>query len=247
MVVIYTSSELEKIRVAGKIVAKVHKELKQLIEPGITTEYLDKVANDIIRSEGAIPAFLGYQGFPFTICASINNEIVHGFPNVRKLKDGDLISIDVGAINAGYYGDAAFSCIVGKGKEETKQLLNASEEALKAAISIIKEGVTTGTIGRVIEEYSRSRGFYVVKNYVGHGIGRQLHMEPAIYNFGRDIEGIKLKTGMCICVEPMLCVGSAENHRLKDGWTVVTSNGKLSCHVEHQIIVHKEYAEVITI
>ena len=247
MVVIYTSSELEKIREAGKVVAKVHRELKKLVEPGITTSFLDKVAKELIEEAGCIPAFLGYQGFPYTICASVNEVIVHGFPDVRKLQEGDLLSIDVGAIKEGYYSDAAFSCIVGEGTEESKQLLNASEEALNAAISVIKEGVTTGTIGRIIEEYSQSKGFYVVKNYIGHGIGRQLHMEPAIFNYGRDVEGIKLKAGMCICVEPMLCIESADNHRLDDGWTVVTNNGKPSCHVEHQIIIHKNHAEVITI
>ena len=247
MVVIHTSSELDKLREVGKIVASVHKELKKLVEEDITTLELDRVAKKLIEQNNAKPAFLGYQGYPYTTCISVNEVIVHGFPNVRKLKNGDLLSIDVGAIKDDYYGDAAFSCIVGEGTEESKQLLDASEGALNAAISVIKEGVTVGTIGRVIDEYSRSKGFYVVKNYVGHGIGRQLHMEPAIYNYGRDIEGIKLKAGMCICVEPMLCIDSAENHRLKDGWTVVTNNGKLSCHVEHQLIVHKDYAEVITI
>lgn len=247
MVVIHTSSELDKLREAGRIVALVHKEIKQLIKEGITTLELDELARVVIKREGGAPAFLGYKGFPFAICTSVNEVIVHGFPNARKLKNGDLISVDVGCKKNGFFGDAAISCIVGKGAEETKKILDASEGALNVAINVIREGVTTGTIGRVIEEYSQSCGFYVVKNYIGHGIGRQLHMEPAIYNYGRDIEGIKLKAGMCICVEPMLCVGNSNNHRLDDGWTVVTDNNKLSCHVEHQIIVHKDHAEIITI
>ena len=246
MVLIHTESELGKLREAGRIVALVHKEVKELIKEGITTLELDELAKTVIKREGGSPAFLGYKGFPFTICSSINEVIVHGFPNVRKLKNGDIVSIDVGCKKNGFFGDATISCIVGKGTEETRRLLAASEGALNAAINVIREGVTTGTIGRIIEEYSRNCGFYVVKNYIGHGIGRQLHMEPAIFNYGRDVEGIKLKAGMCICVEPMLCIESADNHRLDDGWTVVTNNGKPSCHVEHQIIIHKNHAEVIT-
>ena len=247
MVIIHTESDLNKLRENGRIVALIHQELKNLIRPGITTMYIEKIAEELIYSEGAIPGFKGYKGYKFCTCISIDDEVVHGLPsNKRILKDGDLISVDIGTYKEGFFGDAAFSVQVGNKTRIVQALIKASEGALNAAISNIKEGVTTGTIGRIIEEYSQSRGFFVVKNYIGHGIGRQLHMEPAVYNYGRDIDGIKLKAGMCICIEPMLCVDSAENYKLKDGWTVVTKNGKLSAHDEHQIIVHKNNAEIIT-
>ena len=247
MLMINIESELVRLREAGRIVALVHRELKKEIKVGVTTLELNDLARAIIEHEGGESAFLGYKGFPATICTSINDVIVHGIPNNKKLKDGDLISVDVGCKKEGFFGDAAFSVQVGNKTRMVQALIKASEGALNAAIEVIKEGTTTGTIGRVIEEYSQSCGFYVVKNYIGHGISKALHMEPAIYNYGRDIEGPKLKSGVCLCVEPMLCIDNANNHRLVDGWTVVTDNGKLSCHVEHQIIVHKDHAEVITI
>ena len=247
MLLVHSKSELEHLREAGRIVAKVHTTLKEIIKEGITTLDLNNIANDIIKQEHAEPAFLGYKGFPYSICTSVNEVIVHGFPSSYVLKNGDLISVDVGCKKNGFYGDAAFSVIVGnQGNEEISRLLRTTKNALELAVNAIKEGVSTGTIGRLIEEYSRSCGFYEVRNYVGHGIGRELHMAPQIYNYGRDIDGVRLKAGMCICVEPMLCVGSAANHRLTDGWTVVTNNGKISCHFEHQIIIHKNHAEVIT-
>lgn len=246
MVVIHTSRDLDKLRESGRIVALVHEELQKIITPGISTLDLDNAAEKIILSEGGLPAFKGYKGYPFATCCSVNATIVHGFPNKYILKNGDIISVDVGVLKNNFYGDAAFTVGVGEINTEKKRLIDTARNALNAAILNVKEGVTTGTIGRIIEEHSQTEGFYVVRNYVGHGIGKQLHMEPAVYNFGRDIEGVKLKAGMCICIEPMLCVDSAENYRLKDGWTVVTKNGKLSAHVEHQVIVHKDGAEVIT-
>ena len=247
MVVIHTSRDLDKLRESGRIVALVHQELTKIVVPGVSTLELDNFAEKLIRSENGLPAFKGYRGYPFSICCSVNEIIVHGFPNKKELKEGDIISLDVGVLKDSFYGDAAITLAVGKINETKQRLIDASKKALNAAISAAREGVTTGTIGRIIEEYSQSEGFTVVKNYIGHGIGKQLHMEPSIYNFGRDIEGVKLKSGMCICIEPMLCEGSAENHRLKDGWTVVTNDSKMSCHVEHQIIIHKNSAEIITI
>ena len=247
LVVIHTSSDLERLRESGRVVALVHRELKKKIVPGITTLELEKIAEKIIISEKGMPAFKGYKGFPFCTCCSINEEIVHGFPSNRKLEEGDLISVDVGVLKDGFYGDAAFTVGVGKISREKNDLIEATENALNAAISVVRDGVTTGTIGRVIEEYSSNLGYSVVKNYVGHAIGKNLHENPSIYNYGRDIDGPKLKAGACICIEPMLCIGSADNHRLSDGWTVVTNDSSLSAHAEHQIIIHKDYAEVITI
>lgn len=247
MVIIHTASALDKLRENGRIVALVHQELKKIVGPGITTLELNNLAEDIIIQEGALSAFKGYKGFPFCCCISINATIVHGFPSDKSLEPGDIISVDVGTYKHGYYGDAAFTVGVGNIDKKKQDLIDVSQMALNGAISEAKEGVTTGTIGRVIESYATEYGYSVVKNYIGHGIGRDLHMEPAIHNFGRDVEGIKLKAGMCICIEPMLVDGPADNHRLSDGWTVVTNSGKLSCHVEHQVIIHKDHAEIITI
>ena len=247
MVVTHTSSDLDKLRESGRIVALVHRELAELVVPGISTLELDSIAEKIILSEGGLPAFKGYRGFPFCTCCSTNEVIVHGFPTSKELVEGDLLSIDVGVYKNGFYGDAAFSTGVGTISVEKQELLDVSRMALNGAILEIKEGVTVGTIGRVIEAYALEYGFSVVKNYIGHGIGRDLHMDPPIFNFGRDIEGIKLKAGMCICIEPMLVDGPSDNHRLNDGWTVVTNSGKISCHVEHQVIIHKDCAEIITI
>ncbi len=247
MVVIKTSSELDKLRESARIVALVHRELKKLIVPGITTMYLDKVTREIISQEGGVPGFLGYMRYEYAICASVNNVIVHGFPNVRKLEEGDVVSIDVGVLKDNYFGDAAFTVGVGEIGTEVQDLIHTTKLALNRAILNVREGTTTGTIGRVIEECARSDGYSVVRNYIGHGIGRNLHEDPQIFNYGRDIDGIRLKSGMCICIEPMLCIGTAENHRLKDGWSVVTNDGKLSAHEEHQVIVHKDYGEIISI
>lgn len=247
MVVIHTSSDLDKLRESGRIVALVHRELTKLVTPGITTLELDNFAEKIIRSEGGLPAFKGYRGFPFATCCSTNEVIVHGFPNNKKLNEGDILSIDVGVLKNGFYGDAAITVGVGSVGSSNKQLMNASKKTLEAAIAIAKEGVTTGTIGKTIEACALKYGYSVVKNYIGHGIGKELHMEPAVANYGRDVDGIKLKTGMCICIEPMLVKASADNYRLEDGWTVVTTNGQVSAHVEHQVIIHKDHAEIITI
>ena len=248
MVITHTYSGLDKLRENGRIVSIVHNTLKNIIEPGISTMELENIAKEIITSNDAEPGFLGYKGYEFCTCISINDEIVHGLPsNDKILADGDLVTVDVGTYKHGYYGDAAFSMGVGTLSKKALDLLNTTYKSLDAAVRVVREGVTTGTIGRIIESYAKSNGYSVVKSYCGHAIGKELHEEPRIYNFGRDVDGTKLIAGMCICIEPMLCIGSADNHRLSDGWTVVTDDGSLSAHVEHQIIVHKNRAEVITI
>lgn len=247
MVVIKTSSELGKLRESARIVAIVHEELKRRIVPGVTTNELEEVATWLIEQSGAVPAFKGYRGYPYALCCSLNNIVVHGFPDVRKLEEGDIIGIDVGVLKDGYYGDAAFTVGVGKISQEATDLIDTAWEALYAALGAVKEGTTTGTLGNIIHSYASNIGYGVVTNYVGHGIGRELHEKPNIPNYGRDIEGVRLKAGMCICIEPMLTIGSPKNHRLSDGWTVVTDDGSLSAHVEHQIIVHKDHGEIISI
>ncbi len=247
MVIVKTSSELERLRESARIVAVVHRELKKLIVPGITTLYLDDVTREIISQEGGVPGFLGYRGYGYAICASVNNTIVHGFPNVRKLEEGDIISIDVGVVKNSYFGDAAFTTGVGKISADAQDLIDTTRRALNSAILNVKEGTTTGTLGKVIEECASNEGYSVVKNYIGHGIGQDMHEDPPIFNYGRDVDGIKLKAGMCICIEPMLCIGGADNYRLNDGWSVVTNDGTLSAHEEHQVIVHKDYGEIISV
>lgn len=248
MVIINTASEQELLRENGRIVALVHSELKKLIQPGITTMLLEKVAEEIIYNEGAIPVFKGYKGYNFCTCISVNEEIVHGKPSDKRvLKEGDIVSVDVGTYKWGYSGDACFTAAVGKISEEATKLIDTIWGALNGAVSIIKEGTTTGMLGNFINTYATSRGYGVVKEYIGHGIGKSLHMDPAIPNYGRDIDGIRLKAGMCICVEPLLCVGNSDNKTLNNGWTAVTKDESLAAHVEHQVIVHKNYGEVISI
>ncbi len=247
MVVVKTSSELELLRESARIVAMVHREVKSRIVPGVTTIELEEVTKEIIKQEGGVPAFLRYRGYPYAICTSLNNVVVHGFPDNRKLVEGDIIGVDVGVLKNGYYGDAGFTVGVGKIDDKAHKLIECAWRALEASVLRVKEGVTIGTLGRVIEECAKEDGYSVVRNYVGHGIGKDLHEKPVIPNYGRDLEGIRLKTGMCICIEPMICAGKADNHRLADGWTVVTTDGSLAVHVEHQIIVHKDYGEIISI
>ncbi|RLD07549.1 MAG: type I methionyl aminopeptidase [Chloroflexota bacterium] len=247
MVVVKTSSELELLRESARIVALVHEELKKRILPGITTAELEELTEEIIKQEGGVPAFKGYQGYPYAICTSLNNVIVHGFPDARKLEEGDIIGIDVGVLKNGYYGDAGFTMGVGNISPEADKLIETSWLALNNALVAVQEGTTVGTLGRIINQTAQSEGFSVIKNYSGHGIGREMHEKPPIPNYGRDVDGIRLKVGMCICIEPMLCAGKADNHRLQDGWAVVTDDGSLACHVEHQIIVHKNYGEIISV
>ena len=242
-----TSGQLELIRESGSIVGEIHRELKKLIEPGIKTKVLESVAEEIIYSRGATPSFKGYRGYPYCTCISPNSTIVHGFPGEYILREGDVLSVDVGAFKH-LHGDAAFTVIVGEpNSKEDILLVETTERCLKKAIDIAKEGTTTGAIGNIIETTAKAKGFDVVRNFVGHGIGRELHEEPSIYNYGKIESGLMLKAGMVICIEPMITVGKATNTIGDDGWTVTTKDGKNAAHVEHQIIIHKDFAEIITI
>jgi methionyl aminopeptidase len=246
--IVKTSTELELLRESGRVVGLIHTELKRLIKVGVNTKLLSDVTSDIISTNKGAPSFLGYRGYPNNICVSINEEIVHGFHNNRVLKEGDVVSVDVGVYKDKYHGDAAFTVIVGEPlNERDVTLVEATQDCLDKAIKHTKAGITTGSIGRLIEDTALSYGFDVVRDYVGHGIGRELHEAPAIFNYGKDKDGLILKAGMVICVEPMLVVGKQYNHILDDGWTVVTNDGLNAAHCEHQIIVHKDYSEIITI
>jgi methionyl aminopeptidase len=232
---------------AGKIVARTFEVLKNALQPGITTAELDRLAEEFILSQNALPAFKGYQGFPASICVSINEEVVHGIPSAQTvLKEGDIVSIDCGAIFEGYYGDAAKTFPVGEISLEKKELLKVTEEALKQGIEKAKVGNRLGDIGYAIQEYAEKRGYGVVRDYVGHGIGRQMHEDPQVPNFGVAGKGIRLVEGMVLAIEPMINLGTYRVKTLANNWTVVTLDGKPSAHFEHTVAITPNGPLVLT-
>ena len=245
--------ELEAMRQAGQVVARMIAAITRAVEPGMTTKDLDDVAVQELRRHGAKPAFLGYPPeapehlrFPATICTSVNEEIVHGIPGDRVLKEGDLVKCDVGAIVDGMHGDAAVTLPVGEVSQEAMRLIEATRESLNQAIAQVRAGARLGDIGAAIQGYAEAQGYGVVREYVGHGIGRRLHEEPQVPNFGEAGRGQMLRAGMAIAIEPMLNVGTWRTKTLEDGWTVVTADGRLSAHFEHTMAVGEDGAEVMT-
>ena len=229
------------------MVAEVFEKLKGIIEPGITTRELDQVAEDYILLKGARPAFKGYRGFPATLCISINDEVVHGIPGQRRLKQGDIVSLDVGVNYLGYFGDAAITFPVGEVDPEAKRLLEVTEKALYIGIEKAKVGNRLFDISYAIQSWVESHGFSVVRDFVGHGIGRELHEEPQIPNFGVPHQGPRLGKGMVFALEPMVNEGTYEVRVLSDGWTVVTADGKRSAHFEHTIAITEDGAEILSV
>ena len=247
MIVLKSSRELALMRRAGRIVAQVHERFREVVRPGITTADLEKVASRIIEQEGAIPSFKGYRGFPASICASINEEIVHGIPSPeRVLEEGDIISLDVGAIYKGYHGDAAITLPVGEVDEEVRRLLQVTQGALKAGIAQSRAGKRLGDISAAIQRHAEVNGFNVVREYTGHGIGQEMHEDPQIPNFGRPNRGPRLRPGMTFALEPMVMAGDWQTRTLSDNWTVVTADGSLSAHFEHTIAVTNGEPEILT-
>jgi len=245
--VVSSEKELNLISFACKIVAEVLLKLRDYIKPGVSASYLDKIAERHILSKGGLPAFKGYRGYPATLCVSVNNEVVHGLPSSTKiLKEGDIVSIDVGVKYKGYYGDGAWTFPVGNISEEARKLIEVTRKALDLAISTAKAGVTIGDIGVTVQEYVESEGFSVVRDYAGHGIGRELHEFPQVPNFGKRGKGPVLEEGMVLAIEPMVNAGGYEVEVLSDGWTVVTKDGSLSAHFEHTILVRREDALILT-
>ncbi len=238
--------ELEAMRQAGQVVARMIAAIMRAVEPGMTTQDLDDVAVQELRRHDAKPAFLGYLGFPATICTSVNEEIVHGIPGKRVLKEGDLVKCDVGAIVDGMHGDAAVTLPVGEVSGEALQLIEVTRESLNEAIAQVRAGARLGDIGEAVQKYAEVRGYGVVREYVGHGIGRRLHEEPQVPNYGVAGRGQMLRAGMAIAIEPMLNVGTWRTRTLEDGWTVVTADGRLSAHFEHTMAVGEDGAEVMT-
>lgn len=243
---IKSSEEIELLRIAGKIVGDTHKYLKPFIKPGITTKQLDKLAYDFIISQNATPSFLNYDGFPASICTSINEEVVHGIPSDRVLQDGDIISIDIGACYKGYHGDSAWSYPVGTIDNDKQHLLEHTEKALFEGLNIVKPGNKIGDIGYAIESYALAHKLGVVKELVGHGVGKNLHESPDVPNYGKKNTGMVLRKGMVIAIEPMLNLGSADIYILDDDWTIVTADDKPSAHFEHTVLVTKDGYEILT-
>jgi methionyl aminopeptidase len=237
MIILKTKQEIEQLRVCNQIVTRVLRELTQVTKPGITTRELNDVAEQSIEAHGAVPAFKGYRGFPKSICTSINEQIVHGIPNERKLREGDIIGLDLGAKLNGFYGDAAITIPVGDIGDKAKELLKVTEGALCKGIEQAIVGNRLSDISQSIQAWVEGHGFSVVRDFVGHGIGRSLHEEPQIPNFGVPVPNPRLQEGMVFALEPMVNEGSFEVKILPDGWTAVTADGKLSAHFEHTIAV----------
>ena len=241
MITMKSKREIELLKIAGNIVYQTHQYLKPFIKEGITTKELDKLAEDFIRSKDATPSFKGYEGFPSTLCTSINSEVVHGFPSDRKLKNGDIISIDIGACYKGYHGDSAWTYTVGEVDEKTKQLLKDTEEALFVGLKQVKPGNRIGDIGYAIEQYAHKHNLGVVKELCGHGVGTSVHEDPEVPNYGIPNTGPRLKEGMVIAVEPMLTMGSPEIFVHDNNWTIDTQDGSLSAHFEHTVSSNKRW------
>jgi methionyl aminopeptidase len=246
MVSIKTEEEIAKMKEAGHINYLTHQYLKSLLKPGITTKYLNDEADKFIRSHGGIPGFLNYEGYPGSICVSVNEEVVHGIPGSRILMEGDIVSLDIGVIKDGYHSDSAWTYPVGKINSEKTHLMHHTEKALFIGLKEIHDGAHLYNIGARIQEYANKQKLGVVRELVGHGVGKDLHEDPDVPNYGKYNTGMILKTGMVIAVEPMLTAGSRHICILDDDWTIVTEDGHPSAHFEHTVAVTKDGYEILT-
>ena len=246
MITIKTPEQIELLRKAGKIVGDTHNYLKQFIKPGITTKELNRLAEEFILNSDATPSFKGLYGFPAGCCISVNEEVVHGIPGNRRLKEGDIVSIDIGACYHGFHGDSAWTYPVGNISHPKARLLRDTEQALMEGLSVIKNGAHVGDIGYAVEKYATKHRLGVVKELVGHGVGSSVHEEPDVPNYGKKGTGPELKTGMVIAVEPMLNLGTADVYMLDDDWTVITADDKPSAHFEHTVLVLDDGYEILT-
>jgi methionyl aminopeptidase len=246
MIILKSKSEIEKMAVACHIVAEVLATLVRAVRPGLSTLELDALAERGIRTRGGMPAFKGYRGFPNTLCVSLNEQVVHGIPSKRRLRAGDIIGLDLGATWEGYYGDAAVTIPVGPIPAETECLLTTAREALYLGVKEVSPGKHLSDISHAIQRHAETRGYSVVRAFVGHGIGTALHEEPQVPNFGPPGRGPRLKVGMVLAIEPMVNVGHADVEILDDGWTVVTADGQLSAHFEHTVAITDEGPQILT-
>jgi len=246
MIYYKTEEEIELVRKSSLLVAKTHAEIAGLIKPGITTLALDKIAEEFIRDNGGVPAFKGYGGFPNTLCMSPNEQVVHGIPNDRPLENSEILSVDCGVVMNGYYGDSAFTYEVGEVDAETKQLLKVTKESLYKGIEQAVAGNRIGDIGYAVQQHAESFGYGVVRELVGHGVGKNLHESPEVPNHGRRGKGVMLKEGLIIAIEPMINMGTKRILQHNDGWTITTIDNKPSAHFEHTIVVRKGKAEILS-
>ena len=246
MIYLKTPEEIALLRASNQLVGKTLAEVAKHIRVGITTLELDKIAEDFIRSNGALPGFLGYGGFPNTLCVSVNDQVVHGIPSNYALKEGDIVSVDCGVLQNGYYGDSAYTFCVGKVDEKVKKLLEITKESLSLGIDSAQHGNRIGDIGFAIQQHCQKAGFSVVRKLVGHGVGTNLHEDPEVPNFGKKGQGVLLKEGMVIAIEPMINMGNRDVVQEKDGWTIRTIDRKPSAHFEHTIAVRKGKAEILS-
>ena len=246
MVILKAPWEIERLRVSNQVVARALDALARAVKPGVTTRELDRRAEDLLRREGAVPAFKGYRGYPFALCASVNEEVVHGMPSDRALREGDIVSLDLGAIVDGYYGDGAVTVPVGSIPPAAERLLRVTMDALERGVKAAQRGARLGNISHAVQTHVEQHGYSVVRTFVGHGIGKQLHEEPQIPNFGPPGRGPVLLPGMVLAIEPMVNAGGPEVEILADRWTAVTVDRSLSAHFEHTVAITENGTEVLT-
>ena len=247
MTTLKTREQIERMRKAGRVTAGALDAVSRAVKPGVTTKELDAIAEDYIRSHGGIPSFNGYNGFPGSICASINEEVVHGIPSDRKLKEGDIIGVDTGVILDGWQGDSARTFAVGKVSDEAKHLIDVTQQSFYQALEVCRQGNRIGDIGHAVQSYAEANGCSVVRDLCGHGIGRNMHEDPEVPNFGRQGRGLRLQKGLAIAIEPMVNYGSWSVRTLSDGWTIVTADGSLSAHYEHTVVITDGEPEILTL
>jgi methionyl aminopeptidase len=245
-IVLKNAEQIELIRASSLLVGKAHAEVAKIIAPGVTTKSLDKVAEEFIRDHGGIPAFLNFNGFPASLCISLNDQVVHGFPSNYQLKDGDILSVDCGVLMNGYYGDSAYTYGIGEISEENEKLLKVTKESLYLGIEKAVAGNRIGDVGYAIQFHAEQNGFGVVRELVGHGVGTKLHEKPEVPNYGKRGSGIKLEKGMVIAIEPMINAGKAGVKFWDDGWTVSTVDKKYSAHFEHTVAIMKGKADILS-
>jgi methionyl aminopeptidase len=246
MITIKTESQIEKMRKAGALLKSVLDALRAEIKPGITTKHLDKMAEELIRASGAIPSFKGYHGFPFSICASVDDQVVHGFSTDKPLKEGQLLSVDCGLILDGWQSDSAFSVLVGGGTEKDQKLVDVTEECFWIGANKCRAGNRLGDVSNAIQVHAEKHGYGVIRDLCGHGIGEEMHEDPSVPNFGRPGRGVKLQKGMTIAIEPMIAMGTWRVYLNDDGWTVHTQDGKLCSHYEHTVLVTDGEPEILS-
>lgn len=246
MAIIKTEEEIELMRKSAQLVSKTLAVLAEKISPGVTPLQLDNLAEQYIRDHGAVPGFKGLYGFPKTLCTSLNQQVVHGIPNDQPLVEGDIISVDCGVLMNGFYGDQAYTFMVGEVDEEIRKLIRVTRECLMMGIQQAIAGKRVGDISHAVQSHAEAHGFGVVRELVGHGLGRKMHESPEVPNYGKQGKGPKLKEGMTLAIEPMINLGTKQVKQLKDGWTIVTADGRPSAHFEHDVVIREQQAEILT-